>query len=66
MPYSPLEQKELVMWEVFEVETGEVWCRTELEHQAFVTAKRMGPRYDFDRRTLEVWPESTSIVDDGV
>lgn len=54
------------MWEVFEVETGEVWCRTELEHQAFVTAKRMGPRYDFDRRTLEVWPESTSIVDDGV
>ena len=45
------------MWEVFDWKTGEVWCRTEFEHQAFIISKRMGNRYDFGKRDMEVWPD---------
>jgi hypothetical protein len=44
------------VYEVFEVSTGIVFATTEFEFQAFIVAKRMGYRYDYDRKSYDVWP----------
>lgn len=44
------------MFEVFEIATGQVFATTEFEFQAYIVSQHLGRRYDFDRKSYDVWP----------